>query len=276
MRAFFIYMENIELLENEIWKIIPNSEEKYAISNYGRVYGFKRKKLLSNGKRSYIDMSINQENILAIIPKLLRELFTDEENLSKWKKPKSLNGEIWKDIPDYEGIYQVSTLGRIKLLDRVCTHYNSIHGSKFLSERIMKQEIGSNGYYRVNLTKNSKSKHPTVHRLVGLTFISNPENKPQINHLNGNKLDNRVDNLQWVSISENTIHAIETGLIKVRKGDECSMRKIDSVKAKEIKELLFKKSENKLSLQKIADICGTTRNIVKDIHNGNSWKHIII
>ena len=267
-------MKNIELLEEEIWKIIPNSDNKYAISNYGRVYGFKRKRILSNGKRSYIEMSINYNSILAIIPKLIRELFTDKENLSRWRKPDSLTGEIWKDIKGFENLYQISNLGRVKLLDKESPHFNSIHGVKFISELIKKTEIGKNGYYRVGLTKDNKTKHFLIHRLVGIAFMPNPENKPQINHKNGNKLDNRLENLEWVTRSENSIHAIKTGLIHIKRGDDCLNRKINSVKAKEIKDLLKEKSNNKLTLQKIADICKTTRSIVKDIHQNNSWKHI--
>jgi len=97
--------------------------------------------------------------------------------------------EIWKDIEGYKGLYQVSNLGRIK----------SLHG---LSERIMKQTL-QKGYLRITLLKNKKQKRFLSHRLVAQAFIPNPENKPQVNHIDEDKENNRVDNLEWVTAKEN-------------------------------------------------------------------------
>ena len=103
--------------------------------------------------------------------------------------------EIWKDIKGYEGIYQVSNKGNIKRLKRVVNTWNAY---KTLDERKLKLSI-CNRYYSVGL----KGKSYSVHRLVAKAFIPNPENKPQVNHKNENKLDNRVENLEWCSAKEN-------------------------------------------------------------------------
>ena len=98
--------------------------------------------------------------------------------------------EIWKDIEGYEGLYQVSNLGRIK----------SLHG---LSEKIMKNSNGSGGYQKLSLTKNKIPKNFFVHRLVAQAFIPNPESKPEVNHIDEDKTNNRVDNLNWMTSKEN-------------------------------------------------------------------------
>ena len=110
--------------------------------------------------------------------------------------------EIWKDIPNYEGLYQASNLGNIKSLN-----YNKKGISKNL-----KQQFYFNKYKAVTLFKNKKKKVFLVHRLIALTFITNNENKPFVNHLDGNKLNNKAENLEWVTNSENQIHAHKMGL----------------------------------------------------------------
>jgi hypothetical protein len=120
--------------------------------------------------------------------------------------------EIWKDIPNYKGLYQASSLGRIKSLARTV---NSSHGStQFINERIRKYVFTPLGYYRILLLKCKVRKIYFVHRLVAITFIENPDNKPQINHKDGNKLNNNVDNLEWCTQKENSIHAWSNGLQK--------------------------------------------------------------
>lgn len=117
--------------------------------------------------------------------------------------------EIWKDIKGYEGLYQVSNLGRVKSLN----HYASNGKVNILYKgRILKQWFdGKKNYLQVQLSKDNKDKKFLVHRLVAEAFIPNRENKREVNHVNGIKTNNRVNNLEWVTSKENKEHAIKNG-----------------------------------------------------------------
>ena len=125
--------------------------------------------------------------------------------------------EIWRDIKDYEGLYQISNLGRIKSLPRIKRNFN-INSKQLeeivLPEKIRKPQLTQYGYYRIGLTKNHKQIYYSVHRLVAEAFIPNPNNLPQVNHINGIKTDNRVENLEWCDNSFNQKHAFNAGLQK--------------------------------------------------------------
>ena len=110
--------------------------------------------------------------------------------------------EKWKDINGYEGIYQVSNMGRVR---SICKRHSSM-------PRIMKQRKAGAGYAYVGLSLNGVQRKLAVHRLVAKAFVSNTENKPEVNHINGNKTDNCANNLEWVTSKENKIHAHKIGL----------------------------------------------------------------
>jgi hypothetical protein len=112
--------------------------------------------------------------------------------------------EVWKDVIDYEGIYQVSNLGRVKSLDRIVWNKANKSYSK-ITGIILKLDC-ANKYQQIHLTKNGKPSNFLVHRLVAKAFIDNPLNNPQVNHIDENKFNNRLSNLEWVSQSENINH----------------------------------------------------------------------
>ena len=108
--------------------------------------------------------------------------------------------EIWKPIKDYEGLYEISNLGRVKSLPRNGT---------IKTEKILTPNM-SGRYARIGLRDKIKIKY-SVHRLVAEAFIPNPNNLPQVDHINGDRYDNRVENLRWVTPSENSQHALAVG-----------------------------------------------------------------
>lgn len=123
---------------------------------------------------------------------------------------------IWKDIEGYEGLYQINELGEIKAFER--TSIGGFGAVNFRAEHIMKKNLGRNGYLTVRLSKNNKGRTELVHRLLAKSHIPNPSNKPCVNHKNGIKTDNRIENLEWVTYSENNKHAIDNKLKLYKKG----------------------------------------------------------
>lgn len=127
--------------------------------------------------------------------------------------------ETWADIEGYEGLYQVSTLGRVRSLDRI-TQCTNCYGNKVdvtIRGKLLRGSKDFAGYLVVMLYGSKSRTTCKVHRLVAKAFISNPENKPEVNHIDGDKSNNYVDNLEWVTGSENKAHAYSIGLSKVVK-----------------------------------------------------------
>jgi hypothetical protein len=114
--------------------------------------------------------------------------------------------EIWKDVIGYEGIYQVSNLGRIKRISK-----NHLCNLRYQGEYYLKPLDNGKGYLRMKLSNNGSSKRVMLHRIIAEAFINNPENKKVINHINGNKKDNRIENLEWCTQSYNCLHSVKMG-----------------------------------------------------------------
>ncbi len=120
--------------------------------------------------------------------------------------------EEWKDIIGYEGYYQISNFGNVKSLERRIEAGISRRGFRLIKERILKPRIDNLGYYGILLSFNNIKRGFRIHRLVGIHFIHNPENKTTINHIDGIKTNNHISNLEWNTYSENNQHAFDLGL----------------------------------------------------------------
>lgn len=147
----------------------------------------------------------------------------------------NLPEEEWRDVVGYEGLYQVSNLGRVKSI---------------IKERIMAQHDNGNGYLTVSLSMKGKIKKEYIHRLVAEAFIPNPNDKPEVNHLNLKKNDNNIQNLEWNTKKENMNHARCNGVFKDVKVYQYSL---DGVYEKEFNSL--KEAATFHNVKSIGDIC---------------------
>lgn len=121
--------------------------------------------------------------------------------------------EIWHSVPNYEGLYEASNFGRVKSLGKTYVQHFKNKDTTYTSlPKILSLHYDKNGYLRCTLNKNGKGIMMPVHRIIGFTFLGIPEKNMQINHKNGIKDDNRIENLEWVTPKENTVHAHSTGL----------------------------------------------------------------
>lgn len=127
--------------------------------------------------------------------------------------------EVWKDVVGWEGFYQVSNLGNIKSSDRWVQY--SRQGTltqRFYKSKPLKPKVNFGGYLICHFRDKASDKEewPSIHRLVAKAFVDNPEDKPTVNHKDGNKLNNAVDNLEWATEKEQTVHAFKNNLMLVR------------------------------------------------------------
>ena len=166
--------------------------------------------------------------------------------------------EIWKDIQGYEGLYQVSNLGRVKNLKR---------------NKILKSIISSQGYITRQLYKNKIPKNVRIHRLVAEAFIPNPENKPQVNHIDGNKTNNCVSNLEWVNQCENMQHAVKNNLFTRLYGENARYRKLTNDAVLYIRKHYIKR-DRLFGATALALKFGVSIGMISYIASGKSWKHI--
>ena len=131
--------------------------------------------------------------------------------------------EQWKDIKGFEGCYQISSLGRIKSLERQDSK------GRLRKERILSQnKKDDKGYHTANLYKDGKNQYKRVHILVAEAFIPNPNNKPEVNHIDGNKSNNSVSNLEWNTTKENCEHRQRMGLGDTKSANNARKIKVES------------------------------------------------
>ena len=166
--------------------------------------------------------------------------------------------EVWKDVEHFEGHYQVSSFGRIKSLQRTRLGKN---GSLVpLRERILSLKITDTGYETVGLCKDGIKKHPSVHRLVASAFIKRVDRKETVNHVDGNKQNNNVYNLEWADQSEQMLHAVKLQLVEKR-----GSPKFTKSFKKEILE--YSKNNPDVSIVKLAEIFNTSKRTAGRIVN---------
>ena len=164
--------------------------------------------------------------------------------------------EEWKPVKGYEGLYEVSSWGRVKSKKR---------------DVVLKTQMDKKGYIRCSLQKDGKLSTFKVHRLVGQHFIPNPENKPQINHINSIKHENNIDNLEWCTNLENQRDAISKGLVPHMKGELNGFSKLTE---KDVLEIRAKFKPRIYTRQMLADEYGVKEGTIKDVLQRRSWKHI--
>lgn len=172
--------------------------------------------------------------------------------------------EIWKDVIGFNDSYQVSNLGNVKAKRKITWNGKCDCVRK---EKPMRLNCKGVGYYMVNLKRNGKIKHCLVHRLVADAFIPNPKNKPTVNHIDGNKLNNIVSNLEWATRSEQNIHASKLGLKKFQ-GIHHSQHKLNDSQV-----IMIRHNAKNGNVPKGLDY-GVSDVTIKDVINRRSWKHI--
>ena len=176
--------------------------------------------------------------------------------------------EIWKDVVDYKGIYEVSNFGNVRSVDRIITYKNGVKVP--YKGELKSQVVDKYGYNYVSLYENQRHKQGMVHRMVAQAFIPNPEKMPQVNHIDGDKLNNSLENLEWVTPQENLAHAKETGLLEGVSGEGHYKSKLKESDVKETRE----RSKNGETYQSLADEFGVVKSTIGFIVNRQTWGHI--
>ena len=168
--------------------------------------------------------------------------------------------EVFEDLKGYENSYQISDSGRIFTKRRLV-------GNQIYYGRELIPQLTEDGYLKVTLSKNGKCKRFYLHRLVAIQFLDNNMNLPQVNHKDGNKLNNNVTNLEWCTKQENQSHAVRNNLMQ--HGQDRPSAKLTEANVLEIYKL-----KGILTGQAIADIYGVSKNTINCILRGSKWKYL--
>jgi len=170
--------------------------------------------------------------------------------------------EVWKDIIGQNGHYEISNFGKVRSTDRTI---DTIRWPQKLKGKILKQRTNKTGYLFIKI----RGIAYRPHRLVAEYFIDNPENKPCINHKDCNKLNNHVNNLEWVTYSQNMFHAVENGLYPL--GENIKTSKLTFKDVKDIRKLY---TANKYIQRELAEIYGVTRFAISKVVRNKTWKWV--
>lgn len=174
----------------------------------------------------------------------------------------------WKSAKGYKGLYEVNNLGQVRSVPRA--YVTKFGVKRYLKSTVLKPSLDGGGYPKVNLYKFKRVKNVAIHRLVAIAFIPKVKGKKLVNHKNGIKTDNRVENLEWCTDSENKLHAINTGLSKLR-GSDSHFAKVDETQVLEICRLL---DTTDLTHSEIGLIFGIEHHMVSAINLGTTWSHL--
>lgn len=197
----------------EQWRFIPGFPN-YEISNLGEINRIGKTKKIPvkvSRDKNYVYASLSYapyKSKQISVKSILDDLF--DEHIYKDHSLDDLEGEVWKDVVGWEYCYEVSNFGRVKTKSRMRNGRSNTVVS--VSSKIKDTYFDEDGYERVCLYFENKSKLLGVHRLVAEAFIPNPNNLPQVNHKDGDKANNTVDNLEWVTNTENIRHSIQIGI----------------------------------------------------------------
>ena len=183
--------------------------------------------------------------------------------------------EEWRPVVGWEKLYEVSSLGRVNRLEttvRTCGT-NMVFTTRVIKKRQLSPYIDFAGYERVTLCDSGRKKNVLVHRLVAIAFIPNPDNKPSVNHIDFNKLNNTTYNFEWCTHKENMRHAFKNGLFKAptpRRGEQCHLSKLKDSDIIDIR----KRISNGERILSIAGYFGVTRGNIMAIKSNKTWKHV--
>ena len=169
--------------------------------------------------------------------------------------------EIWKDVVGYEGFYKVSSIGNVVAVHR--------RGTRAIPESLTPQTTRC-GYSSITLVKKRARKTVNIHRLMALAFIPNPDNKPQVNHKNSIKADNRIENLEWMTNGENGKHAWDNGLRTKRFGERHWLSTLNNDLVIEIRRI-YPTVKNYCE---VARLLGVSKHQVRQVIKGHTWNHI--
>ena len=176
--------------------------------------------------------------------------------------------EVWLPISGYEDLYEISSHGNVKSVQREVPH--KICGLKTIKARMLKK-ILPDKYYTVKLSKHGIIEVACIHVLVATAFHKNPENKKCVNHKDGNKLNNHRSNVEWATYSENNKHAFLIG-VRCHKGDKSPRSKLKTNQVLEIKGIL--ESGANITLKAIGEKFGVSWATIRDIKKGFTWTHL--
>lgn len=175
-------------------------------------------------------------------------------------RPENLPGESWKMIPGSDDRYMVSTLGRLMTLNYKMTG----------QARIMKPAKDGNGYLRTMIWLNGKTSTIKLHRIVAITFLPNPEHLEEVNHINFDRTDNRVVNLEWVSRAQNLKHTLDAGRATMNNGPKNGMAKLTT---EQVIEIRAKFKPYVYMMKDLAVEYGVSKATIKDVLHRH-WRHV--